>query len=252
MKVTDGFRNPDYGDMVFRRSIRLTNRPGETIGELEDSMHAMRGRLIHDGETVIRVDSDFVRYPLTTCPGAAAMIDGLAGLKLATPIGQFYEEARRHCTHMHDVVWWMMSHARRDEAVRLYEATVPDHPRGRAIAVRLRVNGEERLAWTVCDDVVVNPAPFAGQRLIRGGFVGWATGAFEGDALEEVLVLHKAYLISLSHLIQPPPGPVQEFEKQFDGVCWSYSRPRSDDAMRLPSFHHFPEGDELLGFRDWR
>jgi hypothetical protein len=249
MKITDQHRNPDYGSMTFRRSIRLTNRPGETTGELEDSMHAMRGRLIHDGTKVIRIDSDFVRYPLTTCPGAASMIDGLAGLDLATPIGRFYEEARRHCTHMHDVSWWMMSHARRDTATRLYEASVPDHPRGRAIEARLLVDGEQRHCWTICDDVILAPEPFSGQRLIHGGFVGWAIETFEGDALEEVLVLHKAYLISLSHLIQPPPGPVQDFEKEFDGVCWSYSRPRSDDAVRLGSFRHFPEGEGLLEFR---
>jgi hypothetical protein len=249
MKLTDEFRNPDYGSMIFRRSIRLTNRPGETLGELEDSMHAMRGRLVHDGAKVVRIDSDFVRYPLTTCPGAAAMIDGLAGLPLATPIGRFYEEARRHCTHMHDLSWWMMRHAGRDAATRLYEAAVPDHPAGRTIEARLRVDGEERHVWTIRDDIVLAPAPFAGQRLFRGGFVGWAIEAFEGDALEEVLVLHKAYLISLSHLIQPPPGPIQPFEKQYDGVCWSYSRPRSDDAVRLTSFRQFPEGEGLLGFR---
>lgn len=248
MKITDKFRNPEYGSMVFRRSIRLTNRPAETIGELEDSMHAMRGRLIHDGEKVIRIESEFVRYPLTTCPGAAKMIDGLAGLPLATPIGRFYEDARRHCTHMHDVSWWMMSHARRDAETRLYEASVPDHPEGREIAIRLLVDGEERHAWAVCDDIVLTPAPFAGQRLIRGGFVGWAIETFEGDALEEVLVLHKAYLISLSHLVQPPPGPIQAFEKEYDGVCWSYSRPRSDNAVRLASFRQFPEGEGLLGF----
>ena len=249
MKITSAFRNPDYGTLVFRRSIRLTNRPGETIGELEDSMHAMRGRLVHDGETVTRIESDFVRYPLTTCPGAAKMIDGLAGLSLDTPIGQFYEEARRHCTHMHDVSWWMMTHARRDEEVRLYEASVPDHPRGREIEAELKVNGELRHVWTICDDVVLAPEPFAGQRLRNGGFVGWAIANFDGDALEEILVLHKAYLISMSHLIQPPPGPVQDFEKEFDGVCWSYSKPRTDEALRLPSFRQFPDRKGLLEFR---
>jgi hypothetical protein len=249
MKVTENFRNPDYGTMTFRRSIRLTNRPGETFGELEDSMHAMRARLIHDGESVIRIEPDFVRYPLTTCPGAATMIDGLAGLPLTTPISRFYDEARRHCTHMHDVSWWMMSHARRDVETRLYECVVPDHPRGREIEARLRVDGEERHVWTVCDDVVIGPAPFAGQRLMNGGFVGWAIAHFEGDALEEILVLHKAYLISLSHLIRPPLGPIQEFERDFDGVCWSYTRPRSDEAARLPSFRQFPDGEGLLGFR---
>ena len=249
MKITKGFHNPAYGTMVFRRSIRLTNSPGETIGELEDSMHAMRGRLVHDGEKVTRIESEFVRYPLTTCSGAATMIDGLAGLPLDTPIGQFYEEARQHCTHMHDVSWWMLSHARRNEDVRLYEASVPDHPRGRTIEARLLVNGEERHVWTICDDVVLAPEPIAGQRLVNGGFVGWAVARFEGDALEAVLVLHKAYLISISHLIQPPPGPVQEFEKQFDGVCWSYSQQRSHDAVRLSAFRQFPEGEGLLTFR---
>lgn len=242
--------NPDYGNAIYRRGIRLTNRPGETIGELEDSEHALRARLVHDGEKVISLSADFTRYPMTTCPKASSLLEGFAGLPLDTPLGWFYGEGRprQHCTHIHDLAWWLISHARRDEPVRLYEIEVPDHPGGREIVARLRVNGVEQLALTICGDIVQAPERFAGQNMFRR-FVSWAIAELEGDELEAALMLQKGYFVSLMHSIRPVPGPLKPFEESFLGACWSFNRPQFDVAERLDSHREFAEGEGLLQFR---
>lgn len=249
MRVPPHPANPDYGNQIFRRAIRIINRPGETTGELEDAAHAIRMRLTHDGSRVETISAEFTRYPMTTCPAATGMLDTLAGLPLTTPLAWFYGEgrARLHCTHMHDLAWWMMTHAGRDEGMRLYECEVPDHPEGRAVVARLSLNGAERLAWTVRDDIIAAPARFAGQNLSRG-FVGWAVGALDGDSLEAAMMLHKAYFVSTSHKVIAPLGPL-EANSAFEGACWSYTRPRLDVAERLHNVRLFPDGEGLLEFR---
>ncbi len=242
--------NPDYGDAVYRRAIRLTNRPGETIGELEDSEHALRCRLVHDGEKILSLTADFTRHPMTTCPSAASLLDDFVGLPLDTPLSWFYGggRPRQHCTHMHDLSWWMISHARRDEAVRLIEIEVPDHPGEREIVARLRVNGAERLGLTVVSDVVQAPPLFAGQNLFRR-FVSWAIDTLEGDMLEAALMLQKGYFVSLMHQIRPRVGPLDAIEEAFIGACWSFNRPQFDVAERLYSHREFADGEGLLEYR---
>lgn len=244
--------NPNYGQGVSRRYIRLTNRPGETIGELEDALHAMRCRLTHDGTTITSITSDFVRYPLTTCPSASTMIDTLVGLPLTTTIASYYGEgkARQQCTHMHDLVWWMMSHALRDEGVRLYQCVIPDHPPGREIEARLLLNGEDMLVWRVLDEVILSPEPFAGRNTQKG-FVGWATETLEGEALEAALILNKGYFISQAEMMYLAPGPLSTFERNFAGVCYSFSAERLDGNERLDHRREFPDGVGLLDFRSW-
>lgn len=250
MKILPHPPNPDYGNQIFRRAIRLTNLPGETIGELEDSVHALRCRLVHDGGRVVSISADFSRYPMTTCPSAATMLEEFAGLALDTPLAWFYGEGRprRHCTHMHDLAWWMIRHARRREATRLYEIEVPDHPGDREIVARLRLNGEERLALTVVADVVQAPEVFAGQNLSKR-FVSWAIETIEGEELEAALMLHKGYFVALMHQIRVAPGPIAAFEEAFVGACWSYNRPQFDKARRIDSHREFAGGEQLLQFR---
>ena len=241
--------NPDYGQAIYRRAIRLTNRPGETIGELEDSEHALRARLVHDGARVVALTAEFSRYPMTTCPNANSLLAEFAGIPLDTPLAWFYGEGRprRHCTHMHDLAWWMISHARRTDTCRHYEIEVPDHPEGREVVARIRLDGEERLALTVRDDVVQAPRLYAGQNLFKR-FVSWAIANLEGEELEAALMLQKGYFVSLMHEIRPVPGPLASFEQAFIGACWSFNRPQFDVAARIDSHREFPGGEKLLKF----
>lgn len=242
--------NPDYGHAVYRRAIRLINRPGETIGELEDSEHALRMRLVHGDGRVIRITADFSRHPMTTCPAAGSLLAEFEGLPLDTPLSWFYGEGRprRHCTHMHDLAWWLLSHARRDEKERIYEIEVPDHPAGREIVARLSLNGEQRLALTIRDDIVQAPETYVGQNMFKR-FVSWALATLTGEELEAALMLQKGYFVSLMHAIRPVPGPLASIEEAFVGACWSFNRPQFDKAERIDSHREFDAAEELLGFR---
>ncbi len=59
-----------YGQGIYHRRIRATSSPGLVNAELEDDFHHFRVRLQHDGEKIVEIEGDAVRYPWTTCPGA--------------------------------------------------------------------------------------------------------------------------------------------------------------------------------------
>ena len=242
--------DPSYGTNICRRAVRLTNVDGATIGELEDSVHAIRCRVEHDGERITAIDADFVRQPMTTCGGAMDQLKSLVGTPLSTPLSEFYADgrARMHCTHGYDLVWWTIAHANRDETVRRYDCATPDHPPGREVEVSLRVNGAPMLNWRVLDDIILGPEPFAGRHAMKG-FVGWAVANLDGDMLEAALVLNKGYFTSQSHLYLQKPGPMGEVAQRFAGTCWTYMSPRLEQTGQTLSRRHFPEGEGLLEFR---
>ena len=135
--------NPDYGNAIYRRAIRLTSRPGETIGELEDSEHALRCRLIHDGARVISLSADFSRYPMTTCPRASSLLADFDGLALDTPLAWFYGEGRL-LARLASGAWAgsraLVDHVRGDVAQFAHGAPQADDIT--LLALRFRADGE--------------------------------------------------------------------------------------------------------------
>jgi hypothetical protein len=242
--------DPEYGQHVCRRAVRLTNVEGATIGELEDSVHAIRCRIEHDGEKVTGVEAEFVRQPMTTCAGAMGQLQLLVGTPLSTPLAEFYADgkARIHCTHSYDLAWWSIAHANRAEAVRRYDSIVPDHPKGREIEATLLVNGAPMLNWRVCDDTILAPGPFAGRHAMKG-FVGWAVENLTGDMLEAALVLNKGYFTSQSHYFLQRPGTMGEIAQAFANTCWTYMSPRLEATEQVPSRRNFDDGVGLLEFQ---
>jgi hypothetical protein len=242
--------DPEYGRHVCRRAVRLTNVDGATVGELEDSVHAIRCRVEHDGERVTGVEAEFVRQPMSTCGGAMEQLKLLVGTPLSTPLSEFYADgrARLHCTHGYDLVWWAIAHARRTEKVRRYDCATPDHPPGREVEVTLKVNDVPTLSWRVRDNVIEGPEPFAGRHAMKG-FVGWATANLEGDLLEAALVLNKGYFTSQSHYFVQKPGKMGEIARRFAGTCWTYMSPRLEEAEQRLSRRNFDSGEGLLEFR---
>ncbi len=242
--------DPEYGQHICRRAVRLTNVDGATIGELEDSVHAIRCRVEHDGVRVTGIEADFIRQPMSTCGSAMAQLGNLVGTPLSTPLSEFYADgrARLHCTHGYDLVWWAIAHASRDETVRRYDCATPDHPPGLEVEVSLRVNDLPTLSWRVVDDIIQGPAPFAGRHVMKG-FVGWAVDTLEGDALEAALVLNKGYFTSQSHLYLQKPGKMGEIGQRFRGTCWTYTSPRLEVTEQQLSRRNFDNGEGLLEFR---
>jgi len=244
---------PDWGSGVLRRAFRLRGFPGKVEAALEDMCHAMICTLEHDGEKVIAVEADFRRYTLQFCPGASVPLQELVGMPLATTTADFFAggRARQNCTHMLDLAWLAMRHARRGEIEWLYEVEIPDAPKAPMRGI-LRRNGKTVQDWCVERGVITSPPVLAGQSL-TGGFTRWLTteSGLDEEAIEECLVLHKGYFMTGARQFLIPEGPLPEsYKKSVAGVCYGYAAERVDEAIGLSGmkrdFSHQPE--KLLRF----
>ena len=74
--------NAHFGEGIFRRRLRLIAEAGQVRAGLEDTNHAMRLVLRHDGERVTDVEPRMTRIPVSTCPGAAGPLRAFVGLPL--------------------------------------------------------------------------------------------------------------------------------------------------------------------------
>src|SRR5258708_34826169 len=75
------------GDDVYRRRILVrATAPGEVVADLEDDFHHFRVTLRHDGHVVESVDAESIRWPWSTCPGAAVPLRALAGAPPSPPL----------------------------------------------------------------------------------------------------------------------------------------------------------------------
>ncbi len=244
--------NPDYGSGVFRRAVRLTNDRNFVFGELEDTMHAIRCQMTHDGARILSIQPDFVRMPMDTCSGAYLPLQALVGLNLATSPSWFYgdDRPRSQCTHLYDLVWWMLTHVNRTASVRHYEAVIPDRPADGPGSAILSRDGKEVLSWRVADDVILEPMPFAGRHILKS-FAAWAATQFEQDDLEAIFVLQKAYFVSRARKVRTSAlvGPLRKEDAVMKGACWSYSSPQFERAHRVDSARDLSDGADLLKFR---
>lgn len=250
MTLEQLFPNPDYGTGMFLRGVRLTHSGRSVFGELEDSMHAMRCRLDHDGTKVTAIEPEFIRLPMTTCPGARTNLQSVVGVDLCTPLRSFYGEGRprENCTHLYDLAWWMIAHTQRTESQRRYEVVIPDRPQ-RTGPVTLLRNDEEILRWIVTEDVIEAPSLFAGRSILRS-FTQWALTNFDGDFLEAILFTQKAFFVSKSREIDIPAlaGPLKKEDEAMKGVCWSFSSPQFESARRVNSERRLSDRRELFTF----
>lgn len=244
--------NPDFGTGAYRRAIRVTNRPNEIYGELEDIVHAIRCTITHDGEVVTDISAEFVRWPMTTCPGAVLPIKELIGLRLDTAISWFFigPRSRQNCTHIYDLVVAMFLHARRDEDTRRYDVIIPDNLTDDPTQALLLLDGEPRLEWSVSQDgEILSPEPFAGRPVVRG-FSRWATETLGDEQLDAALILHKGYWQSAGRrvLLGSVGGPIAGREAFLQGVCFSFNSPQFEQAERVSSWRDLSDGERLLQF----
>lgn len=183
---------------TFHRYISLdAPRSGRVDAEVRDEFHHFRVHLDHDGATVTDVEAESVRFPWSTCPGAAAPLRRVVGARLSpspSAIGR-HARARDNCTHMFDLCGLAMAHAAAGRRRRDYRASVPDPVEGRTVAT-LERDGEVVLRWELNDLRIVAPPPFAG-RGISGGFIEFAENGFDSDGAEAALVLRRAVFVSI-------------------------------------------------------
>lgn len=246
-------QSPRWGTGVGRRRIGMSASEGRVDGALEDHRHAMRCTLFHESGIVTRVESDFHRYTLNLCPGAATPLQELVGLPVNIPPREFFAggRARRNCTHMLDLAWLCLRQAARGMGERLYDVVIPDGADGTMTGVLLR-DGAEVLRWDTDNGIITAPARYAGQATLAG-FIGWVLGqpGLDDEELEAALVLQKGFFLTLGRQYDLPTGPVSETQRPFVAdSCFGYASATLDHAVRRPDqFRDFTDrADDLLRF----
>lgn len=240
MTLADRFLpNPDYGQGIYRRRIRLQASSYEVRADVFDDYHDMSCTMRHDDAVVTHVQAEIKRAPFSTCPGAINVVDELAGMPLSISRRQFYGEGRPHrnCTHIFDLVALAMKHALSGEALSTLDFVVPDLVKSGAW-VEAHRDGQRVHRWLVGDDnTILAPNEYAGRSMF-GGFVRWAESVFEGVALDLALHLQKVIFIARGRqylLAQESENSIRD-EPERIGVCYTFSEPQFSLAQSNPDY----------------
>ncbi|HSC76060.1 MAG TPA: hypothetical protein VLB90_07490 [Pseudomonadales bacterium] len=247
------FLNPDYGDGMYRRRVRLQNiDTGTVLAEMEDDQHGFRITLKHDGRVMTSIHADSLRVPMTTCGGADAVLAQLAGVPLSDSPRSLaaHSNPRSHCTHQFDLLGLAVTHALRDEAVRQYDIAIHDAV-GDLQRVVGEIDGVTVFDWQLRGHTIETAGVWQGVN-VQKGFAQWAELNLSPAQLELALVVQRGMLVSTTRrvLIEPMDGMGLLDDPMTKGVCYSYSEPVIQDAIRYGSnnrnFTHAPE--QLLRF----
>ncbi|WP_168159980.1 DUF2889 domain-containing protein [Steroidobacter denitrificans] len=217
--------------------------------DLEDTNHAFRLVLSHDGEHITAIEPEFVRHPFNTCPESKKY---LVGLLIGQPLQQVPDirralETRSSCTHVTDMTALALSHVGEPGLERLYDIEVDDERDGRARA-RITCDGLAMHDWIVAAHAVVEPRVFAGQPMMRG-FHAWAREAFSGLQREAAFMLQRGYFVAQARRYDSSPEREHPAIRDGmpDGVCYSYSAPVVQRAERIEgSRRDFTDNPEAL------
>jgi len=243
----------EYGKGVFRRKIRLTRETDFILGELEDDFHAFKVKVYFDTMSITAIESEAVRFPLSTCSEASKPLLQLIGTPLtkSSRLASVLADPRTNCTHLFDLVGLSVAHTQREEKERLYEVSVPDVINGKT-CLAICCNGREVLSLETEDGVVTQPRFYQGQNIARG-FSRWILDNLSGDEQEAALILHRARFVSLARMAN-----LDEVQESNDapgralplGVCYTYSENVFQRAKRnLGSSRDFTGAqEELLKF----
>lgn len=251
--------NPSFGQGIFRRRLRLQKGQDQqglfVLGEMEDCNHAFQCKVYHDGNTVLDIQPQHKRIPLSTCDGAGKLLLELIGSPLGLDAKQQYSLINpiKHCTHWLDLTLLCIQQATRDEDYRDYLIDVPDetnHP----TTVSISRNGELIHRWQIHNWIIQQPEQLAGNTLYKG-FAAWTNHVYSHDAdlLEAAFVLQKGYFVSRARQfdINKLAGEPANRHAVMQGACYSYSEPQVSKAVRtagtVRDFTDCPE--QLLAFK---
>ena len=230
--------NPQYGQGCFRRRIRINIiGPGHAATAFEDDFHAFSLQLHHDGKIVRDIGAQSIRYPAALCPEARSRLLKMVGRPLTADRNEFlgYDNARQHCTHLHDMLWLTMSQVLRGTPARQYDIAIPDDQAGQTVA-EIRVDDRPALQWTIAGGKVLEPAELAGATL-RGGFGASLRTLYAGEVLEAALVLQMGCLVSGGRrvLLDAIDTLILEPGDRRIGRCFRFQQENLD--RRPPSTH---------------
>jgi hypothetical protein len=227
----------DLSADAYRRRIRLrADATGVVVSELADDFHHFVVTLRHDGARVTDVSCESRRWPWTTCPDAAQSLRALAGMPLSrrfTAAGRF-TDPKQSCTHQFDAACFAITHAawRREE--RVYDLEVPRRePATGATRVRLWIDGQLALWWSLTWDGIVDPEPPYDQAPWRGGFMRWADATLPEREAEAAIALRRVADIGMGRGMDLDGVPVaSDLPPVMSGICYTMQPGMVEVALR--------------------
>jgi hypothetical protein len=218
---------------VYRRRIRIATSPGFARADLEDDPHRHGVLVEHDGVRVIAVSGTALRTPWSLCRGAVKVLDRFAGMALSADPQAVYRhtDGRAQCTHLCDLAGLAISHAERGIAERQYDIEVPCIDTRAPRDVLLRVDGRERLAWTVQRTTIVSPGGYAGQDLRT--MMPWVKQHIgDRDEFEAVIVLRRAVYTSGNRMYDMDRMTTAAATGHVSGACHVFQVGVAERAQR--------------------
>ena len=238
---------------IFRRTIRVTGRPGEMRAELEDDYHRFAVDLSHDGEKVLGVRGEGIRTPYDTCRLAPSALSVLEGLPLQPYASDFVRlsNSRAQCTHMFELAALAGSHALRNVYSATYAVEAPYPLAETPTPVVLRRDGEMMLAWQVrrppapgadslsperivAGDEIVSPPPFAGRQI--RSLLPWARETLSPEMFDAVWIFRRAIQISSARVMDLDAEGVDMAALLFSrktGDCFTFQEEKRATTHRV-------------------
>jgi hypothetical protein len=244
------FPNPDYGTGMYRRRVCLQTLDDNTVlAEMEDDQHGFRIFLTHNTSHIVAINVESLRVPMTTCSGAGAVLAQLAGTPLSESPRSLaaHSNPRSHCTHQFDLLGLAITHALRNEPTRQYDVAIHDAVDGLRRVVG-EINGLLFFDWQLRSDVIETAGVWQNVS-VQKGFAQWAEQNLPADQLELALVVQRGMLVSTTRyvLIEPMEGMGLLDDPMTKGVCYSYSEPVINSAIRYGSNNrNFTDAPEML------
>lgn len=225
--------NPDYGQGIYRRRVRLIGEGRATTAILNDDFHAMWCRLHHDGEKVLSVDAELTRIPKSTCPGAGLALRELVGMRLDVSRRDLYGDGRtgRNCTHLLDMGLLALGHAARGGGACMMDVVIPDERNG-VFRLQGLIDGRIVHDWTARSWIIQSPSALSGLPVFSG-FSRWAEERFAGAELDLARMIQKGCFVSRGrrYIVDQQPGRASNDEVERTGDCFSFSTPNIDVAV---------------------
>ena len=231
--------NPDYGNGSFLRAWSMRRlAPDRLRVTMEDTFHALSIVLAHDDRTILDIEANWLRHPISSCAGAAAFLSRMIGSPLETHVLSTSNPAAppAHCTHMFDSFRLAATHLAQDRPDRRYDIVLPDRLDGPQHA-QLLIDGKEALSLLIGPDMVVQaPAFLSGAPLMRG-LARWARGSAAGYTFEWLFMIQRAIFVSWGRKIEMAryQGAAATIAGPPEGSCYASQSERYRDAIRLAS-----------------
>lgn len=241
---------------AYRRRIRVVRlEPGVVQSDLQDDFHHFVITLRHADGHIVTVDAESLRWPWSTCPGAAEPLRQLAGMALEprfTAAGR-WTDPKQNCTHQFDAACHAITHAAHDRDERVYDLEIPlrDADSG-ATRCRLWVDGELDLEWQIDWNGIVDPTPPFDAAPWRGGFMRWADETLPPDEAERAIALRRACDIGMGRGMDLDSIPVaDQLPPSMAGICHTMQPGTVNVALRhVGSIRDFSAAPELLDADD--